>query len=227
MSTPTELEIKYQCLEDLAPPDIEAVALDPYRLGERTEHDLRDTLLDTPSRAFAQQMVALRLRRDGDRRIVTLKGPKRQEGQALRRDELEVELEDGHESDPATWPEPVREKVVAWSAGEPLQPLFTIRNQRFSWPVYRDQRLVAELTLDRGRIEAAGLIEALHEIEIELKEGDAAEIDEIAGKLAVSLPLRHATRGKAERGFALLLQAVQVLSLPDEDAAPSPGPSDV
>ncbi|MCB0078753.1 MAG: CYTH domain-containing protein [Anaerolineales bacterium] len=208
LMTPTEIEIKYDCLTRVTAEDVEAVPLGPFRLGERTDHDLHDILLDTPSRAFSERRVALRLRFDGDRRIVTMKGPKAVHGNTVRREEYEATLGPEAQSDsPSTWPEPFRSRITEWRAGEPLFPFLTVRNQRLSWPVTFDGLRVAEIVLDTGQIEAGGLTEPFHEIEIEMKEGMPEEVEMIAGLLLAALPLRHATVGKAERGFALLARA--------------------
>lgn len=205
---PTELEIKYDCLADVNAEDVEAVPLGPFRLGPRTHHALCDTLLDTPSRAFAKQRVALRLRIDGEQRIVTMKGPKQRQGNALIRNEEEATLDaDASSDEPATWPEPFRSRIAEWGDGQPLAPLFTIRNQRIGWPVTLGGERVAEIVLDRGQIEAGSLTEPFHEIEIEQKEGTPHDVEMIGGLLAAALPLRLSTTGKAERGFALLARA--------------------
>ncbi len=202
-----EIEAKYRAVEAIEPEQVEAVALAPYNVGPRVFHDLHDTLLDTEERALAGHRYALRVRRDGAAIFLTLKGPKRQEGSTTWRPEWEVALDGGDPDDPATWPPDFEARVRAMSGGAPLYPLFQVQNRRHTWEVTRAGVPVAEIALDRGTIRAGDLEEAMHELEVELKGGDEAELAAIVARLTAALPLTPETRGKAQRGFALLARA--------------------
>lgn len=59
------------------------------------------------------------------------------------------------------------------------------------------------LMLDRGRITAGPRSEPIHELELELERGHAADLLALAARLAADLPLQPEDASKAERGYRL------------------------
>jgi inorganic triphosphatase YgiF len=202
----TEIEAKYRCTERIAPEQVERVALAPYQLGQRAFHPLRDSLLDTPDRALRRQNHTLRLRKDGARLFLTLKGARVSQGDTDIRPEWELEITEAVADNPDAWPAEIRERVRSLAGEAPLRVLFHVYNDRTTWDVYRDGKIVAEIALDRGTIHAGALEEAMHELEVEAKKGDREDIAAIVAPLVAALPLVPESRGKAARGFALLDQ---------------------
>ena len=66
-----------------------------------------------------------------------------------------------------------------------------------------------EIAFDEGMIEAGGRQEALSEIELELKSGNAGILFDLGAQLLDAAPLQVGTRSKAERGYALAFDVVQ------------------
>ena len=187
----------------LGPAEVEAVRLTPYRLGDASVHDLLDRLFDTPAGDLAGRGYALRLRRDGERRIATLKSSGRVAGAVHSRDEIEVVV-GADTATPKAWPEPIRGRVAEAIGGAPLRRIVTVRNRRVAWPVEREGRLVAEMALDEGVISAGGRRTRFREIEVELRgEGKRADLAAIGRRLASRLPLEPESRSKFARGLAL------------------------
>src|SRR6185503_6302413 len=62
-----------------------------------------------------------------------------------------------------------------------------------------------EAAIDEGAIRAvdSGIIEAISEIELELKSGDAAALYDLALRLLETAAIRIETRSKSERGYRL------------------------
>ncbi|MDQ4078794.1 MAG: CYTH domain-containing protein [Chloroflexota bacterium] len=199
-----EVEAKYRAVEAINPEDIEALDLAPYTLGPREFHDLHDTLLDTAERDIGRYQYALRVRRDGEKVFLTLKGPKIRQGNTTWRPEWEEALDNGDPDDVTSWPPIFQEQVRLMSDGKSLLPQLHVRNRRYTWMLYRQGAQVAEIALDRGTIHAGEAEEPMHELEVELKGGDEADLNAIVAMLRSALPLVTETRGKAERGFALL-----------------------
>lgn len=200
-----EIEAKYRAVKRIKAGQVEAVDLGSYTLGPRIKHNLRDTLLDTDDLAISLQQYALRIRRDGAQSFVTLKGPALVEGGTHKREEWEVLLDDGADTDLTTWPADIQERVQKLIKQKPLQPLIEIRNRRRSWDIFREEQRVGELVLDRGTIRAGKKKEQMHEIEVELKdEGTEEDLAAIVALLSATLPLEAEPRSKSKRGLALL-----------------------
>lgn len=83
-----------------------------------------------------------------------------------------------------------------------LQPLFSTHFQRERWVVtYGNSEI--EVALDQGDVKAGELSEALHEIELELKQGERDDLLQFATEFAQLAGLRLGSLSKAARGYAL------------------------
>lgn len=199
-----EIEAKYRPLVQVRAKQLEALDLGAYKLGKRVKHEIHDTLFDTESLAIIEQKHALRVRRDGEQFILTLKGPSKTEGATHRREEWEVALSNGNHA-PEAWPGKIRKRVHALVGEEALQEIATIDNNRRTWDIYRKKKCVAELALDRGIIQANGSQLPMHEIEVELKKkGKEQDLAAIVELLKYNLPMVPESRSKSQRGFALI-----------------------
>ncbi|HEY5732479.1 MAG TPA: CHAD domain-containing protein, partial [Methyloceanibacter sp.] len=98
------------------------------------------------------------------------------------------------------------EPLLKGSAAERLRPLFQTRVERGLYHIESNGSEI-EIAVDRGEIEAAKGVAPVHEVEIELKKGDPAELFAVARRLAASVPLRLAVKTKAERGYELAMGA--------------------
>ncbi|CAM3300986.1 inorganic triphosphatase [Yersinia entomophaga] len=83
-----------------------------------------------------------------------------------------------------------------------LKPLFQTDFVREKWVVTYQQSLI-ELALDLGNVTANDLSEALHEVELELKQGNQADLLALAAELAQNGGLRQGSLSKAARGYHL------------------------
>ncbi len=82
-----------------------------------------------------------------------------------------------------------------------LQPIFTTEVRRSEWQLQVDGSRI-ELALDQGRLIAGEYREPISEIELELKEGQAAHLFELALALQQDMPLWIENASKAQRGYA-------------------------
>lgn len=201
-----ETELKFRVPADLKPSALEKLDLSPYMLGERENHDLRDVLLDTPDQAITRSVHALRLRYDGPAVYLTLKGPPSDPGgERHQREEWQEVISEEVAADRARWPEVIREHVSSLAGQQALQPIIEVHNRRRAWVVRRDEQVVAELALDQGEIRAGSGVQALRELELELKgDGTDADLDVLAKRLRQALPLVPEPQTKLQRGLTLL-----------------------
>lgn len=199
-----EIEAKYALREPMTPAQIEALPWAPYDLVQPAILHQHNTYFDTTDRALSKTKHSVRLRRENDILLVTLKGPGTVATGVHSRPEWEVPTAS---AEPDQWPEEIRTKLHELIGAEPLQPLFTIHNLRRAWVLLRDGLPLGEVALDEGTIEVADQQLPLYELEIELKGGAPGDLDALATMIVQHLPATPEDRSKFTRGFALLSNA--------------------
>ncbi|MBL8350514.1 MAG: CYTH and CHAD domain-containing protein [Burkholderiaceae bacterium] len=164
---------------------------------------------DTPGELLAQARLALRLRREGDRWVQTLKAEgasamQRLEhnaelpvgGAARRRPTLELSRHDGSAAGQ------VLREVLTAARDEPLL-------ERYATEVQRTRRVLQagdariELALDEGQIRAGRHRLPICEVEFELLQGTPQALLAVAAQWAERFGLVLDVRSKSERGHAL------------------------
>jgi triphosphatase len=169
-------------------------------------HRLETVYYDTPERLLFQHGISLRVRRSGKHFIQTLKLLPNS-GQPLMRRQWEAPVDS------------VSPDLARLPAGEVGDPMTTLTNDAlvpvFATKVRRHARQLdlpdasVEIVFDEGTIEAGARQEALSEIELELKSGNAGVLFDLGTQLLDAAPLQLGTRSKAERGYALAFDVVQ------------------
>ncbi|MBI6923120.1 inorganic triphosphatase [Pseudomonas putida] len=168
--------------------------------------ELLNQYFDTPERALAEARVALRLRRDGDTVIQTLKCRGTSVAGLSERNEHEWQLDkvklDLKKLDDSCWP-----AQLADLDKKTIKPLFTTDFTReyaeIAWGRGK-AKVVIEAALDQGFVIAGKRKEAICELEMELREGEPAALLELAAELSASAALMPCDISKAERGYRLL-----------------------
>ncbi|MDZ5649701.1 CYTH domain-containing protein [Nitrospirillum sp. BR 11828] len=170
------------------------------------------TYYDTPDLALAARGLALRVRRQGGRRVQTVKTWASDAGTAAAagRREWEWEL-------PADGDGPDRTLLPATIAGLLNEEQWAQVAARFATDIHRtalllhpDPRTSVELALDQGevRLSVPGASDEttwpVAEVELELKGGRVAALFEVAAALHHHAPLRLTTGSKADAGLRLL-----------------------
>ena len=180
-----------------------ASSLAGYRLepGERRQD--RDTFLDTPDRSFLRAGHYLRRRETGAGVRLTLKQLVSSEDGVLRREELEMLV--AADVPVREWPAgPLRERVEELAAGEPLDPLLTLSQERVARVVTSDAREVAELSLDVVTVAAGEREHVWREIEVETRgEGSDTDLAALAAELSRRYHLAPEPRSKFARALEL------------------------
>ena len=178
--------------------------------------ELMNQYFDTPERDLAQAKVALRLRKDGDEVIQTLKTRGQSVAGLSERNEYNWDLAkaklDVKKLDGECWPEQLAELDK-----KTLKPIFTtdfVRERaEIAWGRGKT-KVVIEAALDLGHVVAGKQKEEICELELELREGDPAALLELAAELAATLALMPCDISKAERGYRLFDANSYSLSLP-------------
>ena len=178
--------------------------------------ELFNQYFDTPERDLANAKVALRLRRDGDAIIQTLKTRGQSVAGLSERNEYNWDLPkaklDLKKLEGECWPEELAELDK-----KTIKPAFTtdfVRERaEIAWGRGK-AKVVIEAALDLGRVIAGKQEEEICELELELREGEPAALLELAAELAATLPLMPCDISKAERGYRLFDANSYSLSLP-------------
>ena len=163
---------------------------------------LRNLYFDTPDFALRRQRIALRLRKAGRRWLQTVKCASTASAGLSSRPEWEQPFSgqfDFSQVDDAA----VRSLLEKLRDGGTLAAVFDTRFERREW---RFAGAGGELLLmaDRGFIEAGGKQEVISELELELAGAPIQMLFDVAGRLALSLPLRAESRSKAQRAYDLV-----------------------
>ncbi|MEE4342824.1 CYTH domain-containing protein [Pseudomonas alliivorans] len=177
--------------------------------------DLSNQYFDTPERELAHAKVALRIRRDGDQIIQTMKTRGQSVAGLSERNEYNWDLPkaklDLKKLEGDCWPEQLAELDK-----KTIKPLFTtdfVREKaEIAWGRGK-AKVVIEAALDLGQVVAGKQKEEICELELELREGEPAALLELAAELAATLPLMPCDISKAERGYRLLDASSYSLSL--------------
>jgi len=171
-------------------------------LGPPREQVLHSTYYDTPDLDLLRQGVALRVRRDGERWIQTLKGGGGVSGGLHRRSEWEWPIP-GAEPDYSVIDDP---EAAVFLADPDLRgriaALFVTEFRRTRWDLAPPGGGRVELALDLGEVRSSHGSAPISELELELKSGAVPGLYEIGIALARDLPLTIENRSKAQRGYA-------------------------
>jgi len=201
-----EIEAKFRVDDAQTFPQLLALgAIGPFKLvAEPNVEDQRNVYFDTADRRLRAGQYGLRVRDLGNRRIATLKGAAKARDGMYERDEWEIEI--GDDDNPSAWPpSEARDRTLALLDGAAPLPILAIRTRRLHMIALRDDRRVAELSLDTGAIDAGGRTASFRELEIELlKTGTRADLDALVALLRARFTLTPEDRSKLARGLELL-----------------------
>lgn len=171
-----------------------------------------DRYFDTGAHDLWQHGFALRVRSAGGRHVQTLKGGGSVVAGMHQRTELEAEI-GGETPDLALLGEQLRtvlpklaDNLHGWTIAS--EPVFVNRTKRTSWMLALPDGAQIECALDIGELRQGEHIAQVRELELEIKQGDPAQLYELAQQVHAVLPVRIENVSKAERGYALAGKAV-------------------
>ena len=161
---------------------------------------LNATYYDTRGRDLARHGLTLRVRRENDRFVQTVKSAGRT---LIKRGEWSDAIAD---STPDLKAKTTGRRLRHVLHG-PVRAQFKVDVTRTAFIIHASGDTVIEAAVDEGVIKAPGKGAAhdrVTEIELELKSGDPAALFTTALKLMAVAPLTIETRSKSARGYALL-----------------------
>ena len=165
--------------------------------------DLISTYYDTPMLALNGAGLTLRVRKEGQKFVQTVKTGDLMETNLLERREWEDRIASNR---PDLDARKMRARLRAAIRNEDLRPVFTtvVRRRVIELEPHASTRI--EVAIDQGEIRTAdsGAVEPISEVELELKRGDPAVLYDLALRLLQVAKIRLEMRSKAERGYRLL-----------------------
>lgn len=176
-----------------------AYALNPSPAPEQQEN----IYYDTSDGRLNTARYGLRVRRVGNRALVTLKGPAEVAADGVhRRAEFEFS---GDQPDPQVWaPGVARDLALALTGGAPLVPMAAVLTERYVLHVTLSGTPVAEICLDHGLLRGGEREQPFAEVEIELlPAGSPADLAAIAKALGTHANLVPEVQTKLQRALAL------------------------
>ncbi|APA69694.1 CYTH and CHAD domain-containing protein [Janthinobacterium sp. 1_2014MBL_MicDiv] len=207
-----EVELKLLLAPDDAPRLRAHPLLAQSAQGQAQVLHLHDIYVDTPDLQLCRHQAGLRVRQVAGRWLQTLKAGGSASGGLHSRHEWEGEVAgpvpDLDALDAAIGrKQPIRALLRQEAIRDGLRPVFTTRIERSVWQLSTPQGDQIECVLDQGVIEsgADGAVRSVpvSEIELELKEGQASSLFEVALALLREVPLQLGHMSKAERGYRL------------------------
>lgn len=198
--TMPEIELKLS----IAPADIAALRRHPLLKARRASTvALHSAYFDTADLDLTEQGLTLRVRRQGRRRVQTVKSGSFGQIGLSSRGESEQPIA-GDAPEISSIADEALRRQIAETVGEgPLLKIFTSEIRRTRWLVENGAGGAVEVALDTGRLVAGGAEAAVSEVEIELKRGLPGDLVRLAGELGRAVPLRLDVASKSARGFAL------------------------
>jgi triphosphatase len=163
---------------------------------------LVSTYFDTPDLALKQAGASLRVREDQGHFVQTLKAADPGGANLLGRGEWEDPVAENR-PDPQA---PCSGARLPEGVADELRPLFVTEITRETVEVEPAPGTRIEAAVDTGEIRAidSGRSEPISEIELEIADGDPAELYDLALQLLAAAPLRVDAGSKSERGYRLV-----------------------
>lgn len=203
MAPPVEIELK------LAVDHNDLTSLRRHRLlrQKAIEGPVRRKIFslyfDTAALALRQRGMALRLRKTGGEWLQTLKTTGSSTGGLHQRGEWEFALRTPVLDLSLFSETPLAGLPNSKNLHLALEPVFSTGFYRTTWLVELAHGQRVEVALDQGAIRSDTREAPICEVEIELVEGSAAAVFDVALALCEHIPLRPDILSKAERGYRL------------------------
>jgi inorganic triphosphatase YgiF len=174
-------------------------ALPLFDVPSRVQRQI-SVYFDTPKGKLRRQGWVLRASQHGDGWTQTVKRMGNTVG-LFDRDEWEATIL-GLQPDLNAIQETPLKGLVGPRQFAHLVPLFRTDVERKTWLLERgDSKIVA--SYDEGVIEAGSKSEPIHELELELQQGDISALFAIGRQIGRRIPVKLGVAAKSERGFAL------------------------
>jgi len=191
----------------LSPEGFDHLAANPTladHQSDRSEKNLKSVYYDTPDFRLHGLGISLRVRKDGDSFVQTVKAQTRLEDGISNPIQIEATVAGPEPDLDCISDNDMRRKLSEAVSGSVLTSVFETDVTRTSYKLGKDGSLV-ELALDRGETHADGRKSDIREAELELIDGDPKVLLGIAQEIFSGQAVHVSPMSKAERGYRLLL----------------------
>lgn len=172
--------------------------------GKPERRRLMTIYYDSPDHRLHAHGIALRVRKTGNRHILTIKAGRALENGLSKALELERDVTSFQPDLDAIEPCPLKAQVEATLDGASLAPLFETAIWRTTRQLKTASGAAFELAIDKGEVIAGESREMIEEVELEQGRGSPVDLLAMAEELFGDLPFQPSTASKAQRGFELL-----------------------
>jgi len=206
-----EIELKYQIenreqLDKIWDDDLFAKIEEANSRGRLA---IKAAYFDTEDGVLAQNRIAFRIRREGDRVVGTLKWSDKEVNISglYVREEINVPVADEAcflAPDPTIFKQSAEGKeLIELLSGRKLVSIFETVFARRKFRIDTGSSII-EISLDEGEILADGASAPISELEVELYSGTQEDLIKIGDSIAEEYGLSPETRSKYARGIALI-----------------------
>jgi len=195
-----EIELKLR----VAPDDISVLRHHPNFTSafENQDHStLNSVYFDSDDRSLREHGLTLRVRQNGTQHIQTIKSVN-QGSDWLERSEWEQPIQ-GDQPDLNSLTDVALRPILTENIRNALKPVFETRIERTTYNRCGNGANIV-IAVDEGQIVANGSSCPVSEIELELKQGAAAELFQVARAINDLVPAQLDVKSKSERGYDLL-----------------------
>lgn len=201
---PEEIELKLA----LPPTSLHRLSNNPLfenlKIAPSIRKELVSTYFDTQDHVLRKAGLSLRIRRDGSKFIQTIKGKRASDSLIMMRDEWEFPVDKQDKPDFSIAGDTALAPFITTSDMQAaIQPLFTVHvDRKVVLLKYSDSEI--EIALDDGVVLIQNAEHRFAEVELELKQGNSADLYALACDIAAIVTVRPSTCTKADRGFNLI-----------------------
>jgi len=222
--TPREIELKLEVPIRALSRLTDSALLKGASASGRELTNIKSVYFDTDTLDLRQRGLSLRVRQIDGRHVQTVKRENGARSPLFAREEWEQDI-DAKQPDLEAARDTALAPLLNKKLRRALKPVFATRVRRDVFQIQSGESEV-EVSIDQGKVEANGKSSPLCEVELELKQGQAADLFKLAKTLADEVPMHLAVKSKADRGYALLtnekpaaVHAGPVVLAPDASAA--------
>ena len=191
-------------------------SLPKHTVGKPETRKLTSVYFDTPDLKLYKSDISLRVRKNGKKRILTVKFGSRMKNGLSKRREFEREVKKKEPNLSQIKDKSLRQTLNKLIKGDPLEPVF----ETIIWRTIRKIDVpgsgVVELALDHGEIRSGDKRCSIQEVEIEQKSGSPKALLKAAKTFFSDDPIIVSQQSKSEQGYGLYLGNTDCALLPVE-----------
>lgn len=177
------------------------VAIKKHLAGKPVTRRLISIYYDTPDLQLLKKRISLRVRRMSGRWFQAVKGSGHSLAGLHQRMEWEDIIARGYPDFTKITETSLARIFAEQSLRGALRPIFITDVKRTEWQLVYEDGTAIEVALDLGQLEIDDQSEPISELELELKNGEACRLFELAAELQKTIPLHIENISKAERGY--------------------------